>query len=173
MKLENTLPYVCMPWLDMFYNIHVQIYINFADNLIIALMKNYKMTSFTLLTFNNRLSQMVKEVGFFSNLLCIILVHPASLPSYARRIDCLLVVGRFPSNKIFGRQYEQNHPGRKTQLKFYFILYTVLKCNNVRNPTNILEVWNVFLSAFINIFNHVSYKIPLKGTIALSISRWI
>ena len=139
--------------------IHMQIYINFADNLIIDLMKNYKTISFTLLKFINRPSQMVKEVGFFSNLLCIILVHPASLPSYAGGIGCLLVVGRFPSNKIFGRQCEQNRLRGETQLKYYTILYTVLKCNNVRNPTNILEVWNVFLSAFINIFTHMSYKI--------------
>ena len=116
MKLENTLPYICMPRLDMFYNIHVQIYINFADNLIITLMKNYKTISFTILTFNNCPSQMVKEVGFFSNLLYIILVHPVSLPSYAGRIGCFFVVGRFPSNKIFGLQYKQTCPGRKTQL---------------------------------------------------------
>ena len=102
---------------------------------------------------------MVKEVGFFSNLLCIILVHPALLPFYAGGIACLVVVAKSPSNKIFRSPLRTKPPCVEYTTEVYSILHIVINCNNVRNLTNILEVRNVSVSAFINVFNHVSFKI--------------
>ena len=61
---------------------------------------------------------MVRKVAALSNLVCRILIHPTSLPSYVIGLASLLLAGRAPGTKNFLDPYTENQPPWKTQASF-------------------------------------------------------
>ena len=59
-------------------------------------------------------SQMVRKVAALSNLVCRILIHPTSLPSYVIGLASLLLAGRAPRTKFFLDPSAEHQPPWKT-----------------------------------------------------------
>ena len=61
---------------------------------------------------------MVRKVAALSNLVCRILIHPTSLPSYVIGLASLLLAGREPRTKNFLDPSTENQPLWKTRAIF-------------------------------------------------------
>ena len=59
---------------------------------------------------------MVRKVAALSNLVCRILIHPASLPSYVIGLASLFLASRAPQTKNFLDSPAENQPLWKTQV---------------------------------------------------------
>ena len=65
---------------------------------------------------------MVRKIAALSNLVCRILIHPTSLPSYVIGLASLLLAGRASQMKIFLDLSAENQPLWKTRANFYLLL---------------------------------------------------